>query len=335
MIETVLGPIRADDVRRVNIHQHLLSDASGLSRPGNEPAPPEERVSPGNRGFLNWNALALADNLRLDDPDLAVEELSQAGGPAGVDLVLECTSVGLGPNHAGLPAVARASGVQVAVAYGFYVTPVLPEWARALSEDDVREHLLAALVDHIPGVGFRAASIGIMGTTGDVPGIERARLRGAAAAAAVAGATVSVRLDDESRCGPEVVAEMVRAGLAADRVLLTNADEYLDAGYWNDLLDTGAVLEMCFGTESQHMGRMRNASDLQRLDFLTGFVESRPTARLVLGGSTWTKTQLRRFGGYGYDHLTARVLPELGRRGVPEDLLDAMVTSEPLRLLSR
>jgi phosphotriesterase-related protein len=117
--------------------------------------------------------------------------------------------------------------------------------------------------------------------------------------------------------------------------VLTNADEYLDAAYWDDLLDAGAVLEVCFGTEAQHMGRMRNASDLQRLDFLTAFLERRPAGRFVLGGSLWTKSQLRRYGGCGYDHLTTRVLPELARRGVPAALLDAMVRTEPLRLLDR
>jgi phosphotriesterase-related protein len=335
MIETVLGPVDAGSIGRVNIHQHLLSDASGLSRPGLEPAPAESRVTVENLGFLRWNALALPDNLRLDDRDLAVEELAWAGGPRGVDLVVECTSVGLGPDHGGLAAIACGAGVGVAAAYGLYITPVLPDWALALDEDGVHDHLLAALVDHIPGVDYRAALIGIMGTTGDVPRIERARLRAAAAAAAESGSSVSVRLDEGSRRGPQVVAEMAAAGLPAHRVLLTNADEYLDAAYWNDLLDAGAVLEVCFGTEVQHMGRMRNASDLQRLDFLVAFLEERPTARVVLGGSTWTKTQLRRFGGSGYDHLTTRVLPELARRGVPAELLDAMVRTEPLRLLDR
>ncbi len=334
MIETVLGPVAPDEVGRVNFHQHLLSDSAGLSRPGVEPTPPDLRVGVDHLGFLRWNALALPDNLRLDDADLAARELVGVKD-GGVDLVVEASSLGLGPDHAGLPAIARASGVKVAASYGLYVTPVLPEWARQLDEDGVHDHLLAALVDHLPGVDYRAALLGIMGTTGDIAAPERARLRAAASAAASAGAAMSVRLDGDTRAGVDLVAELVEAGLSADRIVLTNADEYMDAAYWHDLLDAGATLEVCFGTEVQHMGRMHNASDLQRLDFLVGFLDSRPEGRLVLGGSAWTKTQLRRYGGSGYDHLTARVLPELARRGVPADRLDAMVRTEPLRLLDR
>ncbi|BCB83094.1 phosphotriesterase family protein [Phytohabitans suffuscus] len=333
MIETVLGPIEAAGVGRVNMHQHLLSDASALCRPGVEPTPADERVTAANLGFLRWNALALADNLRLDDPELAAAELRRAAG--AVDLVVEDTSVGLGPDHPALPGIARAAGVHVAVAYGFYVTPTLPGWARDLDEDAVHTHLLGALVDRVPGTGYRAALLGIMGTTGEVPAVERARLRGAAAAAAQTGACVSVRLDGGARAGTAVVAEMVAAGLPADRILLTNADEYLDAAYWHDLLDAGVTLEMCFGTELQHAGRMRNPSDPQRLDFFESFLAARPDGRWVLGGSVWMKAQLRRYGGEGYDHLTTRILPELLRRGVDPRRLEAMVTSEPLRLLDR
>ncbi|MET7399679.1 hypothetical protein ABZS66_39975 [Dactylosporangium sp. NPDC005572] len=333
MIETVLGPVEAAGLGRVNMHQHLLSDAGGLGRGGLEPAPADERVTTANLGFLRWNALALADNLRLDDPRLAAAELRRAAG--GVDLVVEDTSVGLGPDHPALPAISAAAGVHVAAAYGLYVTPTLPGWARDLDEDGLYDHLLGALTDRIPGTGYRAALLGIMGTTGEVPAVERARLRAAAAAAARAGAGVSVRLDGEARAGVEVVAEMVAAGLPADRILFTNADEYLDAAYWHDLIDAGATLEMCFGTELQHVGRMRNPSDGQRLDFFEAFLAARPDGRWVLGGSVWMKAQLRHYGGEGYDHLTTRVLPELLRRGVDPDRLEAMLTTEPLRLLDR
>ncbi|PZF99040.1 phosphotriesterase [Micromonospora endophytica] len=333
MIETVLGPVQAAGVGRVNMHQHLLSDATALCRPGAEPTPTDEKVTVYNLGFLRWNALALADNLRLDNPQLAVTELRHAAG--AIDLVVEDTSVGLGPNHPALPAISRAAGVHVAAAYGLYVTSTLPGWARELDEDGVYEHLLGALTDRIPGVDYRAALLGIMGTTAGFPSVERARLRGAAAAAGQSGASVSVRLDGEARTGVEVVAELVGAGLPADRILLTNADEYLDAAYWHDLLDAGVTLEMCFGTEMQHVGRMRNPSDGQRLDFFESFLAARPDGRWVLGGSVWTKSQLRRYGGEGYDHLTTRVLPELIRRGVAADRLAAMVTREPLRLLDR
>lgn len=332
MIETVLGPISAEAVVAVNTHQHLLTDATALQKPAAQESLPQDlRVRPENLGFLRWNALALADNLRLDDPELAAAELAVAG--RAVDLVIECTSWGLGPRHADLPQISVAAGTHVVCAYGFYVPAVLPDWAQELDEDSVYLDVLSALTSGVPGTTFRAGMVGIMGTTASFAGLERQRLRGAARAAHHAGVSVAVRLNGDARNGLEVISEMASTGLSPARILLSNADEYLDAAYWDDLLDAGVTLEMCFGTEIQHIGRMENPSDRERLTFFDSFLNHRPDGRWVLGGSAWTKTQLRAYGGEGYDHLTTRVLPQLRRRGVPPEMLQAMLTDEPRRLL--
>lgn len=331
MIHTVLGPVPAGSIGAVDMHEHVLSDASGLRRDGIEPAPPGDRVTPELMGYLRYSALGLADNLRLDDAATAVDELASAG----VDLIVDATSIGLGPAHERLPELSRRAGVAVAVSYGFYVEPVLPSWVRELGEQDCEDLLYVALAGAVPGTDYRAGLLGIMGTTGDVTAAERARLRAAARAAARTGAAVSVRLDPEHRGGPAVLGLMSGAGLPPDRVVFTNADEYLDRGYWAELAAAGAVLEMCFGTEIQHLGRVHNPSDLQRYEFFTEFLAAHPGSRHTLGTSTWTKSQLRRFGGPGYGHLSARVVPELRRRGVAGARIRDMLVTQPHRLLDR
>jgi phosphotriesterase-related protein len=333
VIETVLGPVDASVIGRVDMHEHVLSDAGRLRRDGVEPTPEQDRVTPSLMGYLRWNALGMADNLRLDDETTAVDELGPAG--RGVDLVVEATSVGLGPRHHRLPHISRRAGVAVAVSYGLYVEPVLPRWAVDLGEAACEEHLHGALTDHVPGADYRAALLGIMGTSGDVSAHDRVRLRAAARAAARAGAAVTVRLDPDRRAGLKAVETMTAEGLPPERVVFTNADEFMDAAYWAELSAAGVVLEMCFGTEVQHVGRMENPSDGQRLSFFVDFLADHPASRHTLGASTWTKSQLRRFGGPGYDHLSTRVVPELSRRGVPDERIEAMFAAEPRRLLDR
>jgi phosphotriesterase-related protein len=57
--------------------------------------------------------------------------------------------------------------------------------------------------------------------------------------------------------------------------------------------------------------------------------------RCVLGCSTWTKTQLRAFGGCGYEHLLRNVVPALQEGGVSDAAVEAMLVSNPARLLDR
>ncbi|MGP6170092.1 hypothetical protein ACTU6V_02650 [Microbacterium sp. A204] len=334
MIQTVRGPIAADELGTTSMHDHVLSDSSRLRRAGSEPAPDDAGVRMETLGYLRWNALASADNLRLDDPRLAAEELA-AASVLGLSTVVECTSWGLGPDHAGLPEVSRVAGVQVVSAYGAYVHYSLPDWVAALSAVAFEDHLVEALQVAVPGTEFRAGLVGIMGTTAEFGPWERDMLRAAARAGARTDAAVSVRLDPDARNGLEIIEAMTAEGLPSERILLTNADEYMDAPYWDELADAGAVLEMCFGTEAVHVGRVDNPSDRERLAFFTGFTATHPHARHVLGQSTWTKAQLRAYGGYGYGYLLARIVPELRARGLSGERLDAMLAGEPRRLLDR
>ncbi|RKT35831.1 phosphotriesterase-related protein [Microbacterium sp. AG1240] len=334
MIETVTGRMDAALLGATCMHDHVLSDASRLRRDGAAPAPAGEAVSIDTLGYLRWNALALADNLVLDDPALAAGELGRAVG-AGQRAVVECSSWGLGPRHAGLPAVSAASGMTIVSSYGAYVPRIVPGWIAEMSERELERHFVEALTVGIPGAGFRAGMLGIMGTTGELEHREREQLRAAARAAVRTGASVSVRLDPDAFRGPEVLRLMGAEGLAADRVVFANVDEYLDAAYWAALSDAGAVLEMCFGTEAVHVGRVDNPSDRERLAFFPEFVAAHPEARVVLGESVWTKAQLRAYGGFGYAYLVERIVPDLRRRGVPDGRLHAMLVSEPRRLLDR
>lgn len=334
MIETVLGPIPVDALGPASFHDHVLSDASSLQRSGAQPAPDDDRVGPASREYLRTNMLALADNLRLDDPDLSVRELQPALA-AGQQALVEATSWGLGPDHAGLPDLSRRSGMTIVCSYGAYIPRTLPPARSALSEAEWERDFFAALVEGVPGTDFRAGILGIMGTTGDLPPIERAILRAAARAAVRAGASVSIRLDPDRLRGIEVLAVCAAEGLPADRVVFTNADEYPDAFAWEEYAGAGAVLEMCFGTEDSHGGRVANVTDAERLEFFLTFCAAHPASRHVLGQSVWTKRQLRAHGGNGYAHLFSSIVPALRAGGVGAERVDEMLIGEPRRLLDR
>lgn len=334
MIETVLGAVDPSRWGATSFHDHVLADSSRLQRPGTPPGPTSEHVTIEDLGYLRWNFLALGDNLRLDDAQLAVTELARAVA-AGLTGLVEASSWGLGPRHAGLPDISRRSGMQIVCSYGAYIPRTHPESIATMDEKRLEALFIEALQEAVPGTDFRAGLLGIMGTTGDLAARELEMLRAAARAASVSGAAMTVRLEETARRGLDVLRVIEAEGLPASRVVFTNADEYMDAPYWDELTAAGAVLEMCFGTEAIHRGRIDNPSDHERLPFFVDFLATHPTARFTLGQSVWTKAQLRRYGGYGYAHLMSTIVPELRSRGVPADRMQAMLVDEPRRLLDR
>jgi phosphotriesterase-related protein len=155
-IHTVLGPIEPSELGRTSMHEHLQSDALTLKAPPREPFPDDRRVTIENLGFVRWNLLALEDNLRLDDPQLAERELA-AFAEAGGSGVVELTTIGLGPQVERLPAIARATGLHVMVGCGFYIAKSHPDWLAELSAAALRERFDSELAHGIGGSGIRLA----------------------------------------------------------------------------------------------------------------------------------------------------------------------------------
>lgn len=333
MIETVLGAIPADTLGITSMHEHLLSDSSTLLRPAREPMPADERVTIENLGFVRWNYLALRDNLILDDPDVAAHELAHAAS-LGQGAVVELTSWGMGPRHADLPAISRAAGVHVVAGYGTYLGRSLPEWLRDLDEGGLEDHLHSALTEEIPGAGYRAGVLGLLGTSAELDALEVMALRASARAAAKAGASVSIRLDPAARLGHEVLGILIAAGLPADRVVFCNVDEFMDASYLRDLAAAGSTLEFGFGNEAYYHDKYKDPTDAERIRFLLGLLD-RDVPSIVLASSVWSKGQLASYGGMGYGHVLGRIVPVLARAGVSQERLDEMLLHRPRALLDR
>jgi phosphotriesterase-related protein len=334
VIQTVLGPISPEELGPTSMHEHLLADARVLHAPAREPMPDDERVSIENLGFLRWNLLALEDNLVLGDPELAAEELARVAA-LGQRTVVDLSSWGIGGRPADLPAISRASGVQVVAGVGVYLDRPHPAWIAELDDDALAQRFVDALQEDYDGAGFRAGLLGIVGTSEPITPSELRVLRATGAAAAATGAALTVRLEPAVQRGLEVLELLRGVGCPPEQVVLGNVDEYIDPAYLAALAETGATLEWCFGNEAYYRGGYKDPTDAERLDGLLAALGDGLEDRCVLGCSVWTKTQLRAFGGMGYDHLVRRIVPELLRRGVAQETVDTMLIANPARLLDR
>jgi phosphotriesterase-related protein len=334
VIHTVLGPIGADELGVTSMHEHLLLDARILHAPSREPLPEDPRVTLENLGFVRWNLLALEDNLVLDDADLAARELELAAAE-GQRAVVDLTCWGLGPLPDRLPAVARATGMHVVAGCGVYLDRPHPPEVRDLDESAVADLLRGALEEEIPGAGFPAGLLGLIGTSAPVTPAEHRVLRAAGRAAAATGAAVTVRLDPAERRGQWALEELAGVGCPPEQVIFGNVDEFLDVGYLRELASAGATLELCFGNEAYYRDGYKDPTDAERLAGATALLEAGCAERIVLGCSVWTKSQLRAYGGMGYAHLLRRIVPELSRRGAGEGELRRMLVENPARLLDR
>ena len=333
-IQTVLGSIEPSELGRTSMHEHVLIDARVWYTPPDEPGPEDGVIRLENHGFHRWNLVGNPNNLVIDDTTAAVEELTpvnEAGGSGVVDL----SNVGLGRDVSKLPEISRRSGVHIIPATGCYIHDSHPAWVQDATEGELTDSFVRDLTAGMDGTDIRAALLGEIGTTDPVTNRERKVLAAAAQAAVQTGAAVSVHLDPVGTRGVEVFEFLTAHGMSADRIVLGHVDEHLDAAYHREMLATGATIAFdTFGSD-YNFGTFKDPADDQRLAFLLPLLRDGLHEHIVLGCDVFTKIHLRRYGGFGYDHLLRRIVPLLIGEGVSDDALDAMLVRNPRRILDR
>ena len=139
-VETVLGPVAADDLGPTLIHEHLQIDlwpwfdAPAADATGAERAIADLHVAddPTVMASVRADPFAVRDNLVLDDPGLAVAELAlfaAAGGRTIVDLTLD----EIGRDPGALRDIALRTGLNVVMGCGHYVGRAHPAALAGLS----------------------------------------------------------------------------------------------------------------------------------------------------------------------------------------------------------
>lgn len=340
-IHTVLGPIAPEQLGPTSMHEHLLSDLRLWAKPRTEEPPEGVPMGPELRGYLAWNALALPENLLLDDPEVAASELAwvaAAGGSGVVDLTLP----GMGRRLEHIPDISRKAGVHVMVGTGFYVEPAMPEDVRGLGEDELTQRLIDDLTLGIPtGRGderILPALIGEVGTSFPITDQEWRSVRASGRAAIETGAAISLHCSFRGQTGITMLEVLLDLGVPAERIIVGHLDELFDERYHRVIAQAGAMLAYdTFGSDFYYGSpAMRNPTDAERLEMVEWLIGEGHGEQLVIAQDIWTHANLHRNGGRGYDHLFRRIGPAITEIAADGGaLIHRIMVENPRRLLDR
>ena len=78
-----------------------------------------------------------------------------------------------------------------------------------------------------------------------------------------------------------------------------------------------------------------NSHDSQRHEHLLKLLALGYRDQILVSQDTCYKTQLTRYGGYGYTHILRNIVPALRYAGVDDATLERILVKNPYRLLSR
>ena len=334
-VQTVLGPIAPEALGPTLMHEHLLCDIRPPSKRGPEHLGPEIRLD--TVWAINYGTTSANRNYLLDDAELAATEV-RAMLAAGGRSVVELSCGGLAPQPDALVKIARATGAQVVMGCGHYVDEYQDPRNRERGVDDFARDMITAAREGAWGTGVRAGIIGEIGCQAPWTALEQRVMRGAIVAQQETGLAINVhpgRHPDQ----PQEVADFIRThGGTIERTVISHIDRTIfDTERLLRLADTGCVLELdLFGQESSYyrLADIDMPNDAVRLRAIRALIERGHLARVVISHDICYRTRLVAFGGHGYGHIFANVVPMMRRRGFTDAEIDAIVVGNPRRLLT-
>ena len=354
-IQTVNGDISPEDLGWTLSHEHLICTFTVWQWPIELARTRELATVPltlENRGLLIRDAGIHADNLSLLDINLIIEELKEFKMFGG-NSVVEMTDPGAGRDPVGYQMISNATGLNIICSSGFYIFPSHPPMVAEMDIDGVKDFIVTELTEEITYPEPTGIKAGIIkcATLYPISDVEEKVFRGGARAQAETGAPFCIHptlLDIPNRkkvFEMEVILDMIQSeGANLEKFYMNHSDLFIsddrnkvDITYLKKVLDKYPIIADfdTIGNDATWNSVWPGAlfcSDNERIVALVELLEQGYEKQLMLGQDTFTKLQLRRYGGYGYAYLHRHVIPRLKFLGVSDKQIRTMTIDNPKRM---
>jgi len=345
-VQTVLGLIEPEELGITLTHEHCFIDQrvwfqEPTTMDGKMIA--EQPMSYDILWYVRYHPYSNLDNLCMIDEETTIRELScyqRYGGNSIVDV----TPWGIARDPQALARVSRATGLNIVMGTGPYVKESLP---KSVKRD--RESIAARIIQDIQvgadGTDIRSGIIGEIGMQWPLTEVEKTFLQAAADAQKETKAPINVHPGFSPDCPFDVLDVLDGVGARIDRLVMSHVDgRIFDIDRIIELAKSGCYVEFdLFGFEGWHGMRTVKSEatleeahmpcDAKRVDNLKALIEAGFLSQLVIAHDTDTKHHLRCFGGGGYAHILANVVPLMRRKGITEEQIETILVKNPAQLL--
>jgi phosphotriesterase-related protein len=257
---------------------------------------------------------------------------------AGGRGLVELTIGGLKPDPEALVKIAEASGVQIIMGCGHYVEEYQDPDNANRSVDSFAEEMIEQVTVGAWGTKVRAGIIGEIGCQYPWTEQERRVMQGAIVAQKETGVSINVHPGRRTDQPQEIAEFFLAQGAPTDRLIISHIDRTIfDIDTLLKLADTGCVIEFdLFGWEqsSYPMADIDMPNDGARIKLIKALVDKGYARQVVISHDICTKVRLGRYGGHGYRHIFAHVMPLMAARGISQADIETIMVHNPRQLLA-
>jgi phosphotriesterase-related protein len=311
-VNTVQGKMKAGDLGRTLIHEHVLV------------------------GFPGWFMDARMPAFKRSEAIERVVDAFQELHGHGVRTVIDPCPMDLGRDVEFIAEVSQKSGVNLICATGVYVESMgIPYTLKDMEVEAIAEGFVKEIEQGVADTGIRCGVIKIATDDGKVTPYERKMLTAAARAAKITGVPLISHTENCS-CGHDQIDIAIGAGLPASSLIVGHSDGRDDHDYQKSLADRGAYVGFDrFGLEMMISDaiRIKNLKALVDCGHKDRVMVSHDTVNCWLGGyNGGDPADLQKtLPNWRMTHLFENIFPELKRMGMTQEDLDHIVIENPRR----
>jgi phosphotriesterase-related protein len=192
------------------------------------------------------------------------------------------------------------------------------------------------VVEGMYGTTVRAGILGELGTSSPIHPFEERQLRAAARVQRATGVPINVHPSIWAHEHLRILDILEDAAADLTRVALSHCDQLVEPDWHARIAERGVTL--CFDTFGAEFtydsDGSREPQDTERIECLLRLLEAGRGSQLLLSHDICSRLQLSLYGGPGYDHILATIVPRLRAEGVSATEVDHMLIANPRKLLA-
>ena len=360
MVQTVLGPIKPEDLGVTHTHEHLLTDLSHWGEPPEEASAQEfyyQPTTPEVIGYAkHYRDVKNASNSQLISIDEAIYETDLFKQHGGGTLVC-CSNRGLRRDPLGLKRISNATRVNVVMGSSYYVHPTHPPDMDDKSEDDITNEIVGDLTHGVKSPmsattpdtrthtnkvmtdGIQAGIIGEVGCSWPLTDNERKVLRASARAQQLTGAAITIHPGREDRAPIEIIEILKNAGADLNRTVMGHlCSTVFERETLKEIAETGVYLQWDqFGQERSYLTNTPwrdMPSDAKRLDDMLYCISLGREDGILMAHDICSKDRLIQYAGHGYFYILRNIVPRMRHRGFSDEVVNKILVDNPAKILT-
>lgn len=218
IIQTTEGPIPAEKTGLILPHEHIVTDLRGPT-------------------VTNYGLVDIEDVVRVMKPNLMDAKAR------GVDILVECTSIGVGRNIEASIRLTRETGIRIVIPTGVYGrAQFVPAEYQAMTENELADWMIKEITQGIENTGVKAGFIKLASDKTSLTDFQKRMLRASAEASLKTGAAIAIHTTNESRA-IEQADLLEAAGLPLNRFIWVHAQSGKDLNTVKQLAARGVYIE--------------------------------------------------------------------------------------------